>query len=157
MRTIVKNRLHRVCRLWHRIHICVYICINKCIYVCVYIYIYMHIHIDIDMYIYTRTIIQNRLDRVCRFGRRVRWQHPYVGRGWVTAPEPYDVLYKEKRQVDALGVITISRRCFERRCSNQKTPPYHSNLSFVALRNRRPTLLRAPAYRTPSEASPRRR
>jgi len=36
-------------------------------------------------------------------------------------------------------------------------PQYHSNLSFVTLRNRRPTLLRAPAYRTPSEASPRQR
>ena len=36
-------------------------------------------------------------------------------------------------------------------------PPYHSNLIFVTLRNRRPTLLRAPAYRTPSKASPRRR
>ena len=62
-------------------------------------------------------------------------------------------------EVDALGVITISRGCFERCCSksNKKTPPYHSNLSFVALRNRRPTLLRASAYLTPSEASPRRR
>jgi len=59
--------------------------------------------------------------------------------------------------VGALGVITISRECFERCYSNQKTPPYHSNLSFVTLRNRRPTLLRASAYRTPSEASPRRR
>jgi len=28
---------------------------------------------------------------------------------------------------------------------------YHSNLSFVALQNRRPTPLRAPAYCTPSE------
>ena len=35
--------------------------------------------------------------------------------------------------------------------------PYHSNHSFVTLQNQRPTLLRAPAYRTPSEASPRRR
>jgi len=60
-------------------------------------------------------------------------------------------------EVDALGVITISRGCFERCCSNKKAPPYHSNLSFVTLRNRRPTLLRASAYRTPSEASPRRR
>jgi len=25
-------------------------------------------------------------------------------------------------------------------CSNKKTPPYHSNLSFVMLRNGRPTL-----------------
>jgi len=62
-----------------------------------------------------------------------------------------------KGEVDALGVITISRGCFERCCSNKKTPPYHSNLNFVALRTRRPTLLRAPACRTPSEASPRRR
>jgi len=63
-----------------------------------------------------------------------------------------------KREADALGVITISRGCFERCCSNKKTPPYpHSNLSFVTLRSWRPTLLRAPAYRTPSEASPRRR
>ena len=68
--------------------------------------------------------------------------------GWVSSLES---------EVDALGVITISRECFERYCSNRKTPPYHSNLSFVARRNRRPTLLRAPAYRTPSEASPRRR
>ena len=57
-----------------------------------------------------------------------------------------------------MGVITISRGCFERCCSNKKTPPYtHSNLGFVTLRNRRPTLLRVSAYRTPSEASPRRR
>jgi len=62
-----------------------------------------------------------------------------------------------KSEVDALGVRTISPGWFERCCSNQKTPPYHSNLSFVTLRNRRPTLLRAPAYRRPSEASPRRR
>jgi len=62
-----------------------------------------------------------------------------------------------QREVDALGVITICRGCFERCCSNKKTPPYHSNLSFVAFPNRRPTLLRAPAYRTPSEASPWRR
>ena len=61
-----------------------------------------------------------------------------------------------KGEVDALGVILISRG-FERCCSNKKTPPYHSNLSFVTLRIRRPTLLRAPAYRTPSEANPRRR
>jgi len=40
-----------------------------------------------------------------------------------------------KSEVDALGVITISRGCFF--CcsnSNKKTPPYHSNLSFVALK-----------------------
>jgi len=60
-------------------------------------------------------------------------------------------------EVDALGVMTISRACFERCCSNKTTLAYHSNFSFVALRNRRPTLLRAPAYRTLSEASPRRR
>jgi len=60
-------------------------------------------------------------------------------------------------EVDALSVITIFCGRFERCCSNNKTRPYHSNLSFVALRNRRPKLLRAPAYRTPSEASPRRR
>ena len=33
---------------------------------------------------------------------------------------------KIKGEVDALGVITISRGCFERCCNNQKTPPYHS-------------------------------
>jgi len=54
----------------------------------------------------------------------------------------------EKLGVDALGVVTISRGCFERCYSNKKTPPHHSNVSFVTLRNRRPTLLRAPAYRT---------
>jgi len=56
-----------------------------------------------------------------------------------------------------VGVITISRGCFKRCCSNKKTTPYHSNRSLVTLRNRRPTLLRGPAYHTPSEASPRRR
>ena len=35
-----------------------------------------------------------------------------------------------KCEVDALGVITISRGCFERCCSNKKTPPYHANLGF---------------------------
>jgi len=29
-----------------------------------------------------------------------------------------------KSEVDTLGVITISRGCFERCCSNKKTPPY---------------------------------
>ena len=67
-------------------------------------------------------------------------------------------LIYEKGEIDALGVKTIYRGCSERCCSNKKTPPYpHSNRSVVALRNRRPTLLRASAYRTPSEASPRRR
>ena len=56
-----------------------------------------------------------------------------------------------------MGVRTISRGCSERCCSNKNPPPYHSKLNFVALRNRRPTLLRAPVNRTPSEASPRRR
>jgi len=32
-----------------------------------------------------------------------------------------------ERDVDALGVIIISRGCFERCCSNNKTPPRHSN------------------------------
>ena len=36
-----------------------------------------------------------------------------------------------KSEVDALGVITIPRGCFERCCSNKKTPPYHSKLSFL--------------------------
>ena len=37
-----------------------------------------------------------------------------------------------------MGVITIYRGCFERCCSNNKTPPYHSNLRFATLRTRRP-------------------
>jgi len=41
----------------------------------------------------------------------------------------------KKSEVGALGVITISRGCFERCCSNKITPPYRSNLSFVTLRN----------------------
>jgi len=57
----------------------------------------------------------------------------------------------------ALGVITISGGCFERSCSHKKTPPCQSNLNFVTLRTPRPTQLRVSAYRTPSEASPRRR
>jgi len=60
-------------------------------------------------------------------------------------------------EVDVLGVLTISCGCFERSYSNKKTPPYYSHLSFVTLRTRRPTLLRAPVYRTLSEASPWRR
>jgi len=59
-------------------------------------------------------------------------------------------------KVDAVGVITIYRGCFERCCSNKKTPPYHSNLSFATLRTLRQTLLRASAYIGPSEASSRR-
>jgi len=30
-----------------------------------------------------------------------------------------------------LGVVTISRGCFERGCSNKKTPPDHSNGLFL--------------------------
>ena len=60
-------------------------------------------------------------------------------------------------EVDALGVITISRVFLSATAAIRKLPPYHSNLSFPTLGTRRPTLLRAPAYRTPSEASPRRR
>jgi len=56
-----------------------------------------------------------------------------------------------------LGVITITRVCFERSCSNKKTPRYYANLSFSTLRTRRTTLGRAPAYYTASEASSRRR
>jgi len=59
---------------------------------------------------------------------------------------------------DALGDITISRGCFERSCSNKQTPSYRSsNLSFVTLQTPWRTLLRVPAYRTPSKASPLRR
>ena len=78
-------------------------------------------------------------------------------RACLRVAQAWELKTKSKCEVDALGVITISRGCFERCCSNKKTPPYHSNLSFVTLRTRRPTLLRAPAYCTPSEASPRRR
>ena len=59
-------------------------------------------------------------------------------------------------EVDAVGVIATTRGCFERCCSSKKkTPPYHSNFSFTTLGTLRPTLLRASAYRTPSEASSR--
>jgi len=43
----------------------------------------------------------------------------------VAAPQEY-----MNSEVAALGVITIFRGCFERCCSNKKTPLYHSNLSF---------------------------
>ena len=56
-----------------------------------------------------------------------------------------------------MGVITISCGSFESCCINKKTPPQHFNLSFVTLRNRRPTLLRTSVNRTPSEVSPWRR
>jgi len=62
-----------------------------------------------------------------------------------------------KSEVDALGVVTISCGCLSAAAAIRKTPPYRSNRRFATLRNRRPTLLRAPAYRTPSEASSRRR
>ena len=60
-------------------------------------------------------------------------------------------------EVAALGVLTIYRGCFERCCSNKKTPPYPVDLGFATLRTLRPTLLRASAYRTPFEAHSRRR
>jgi len=40
---------------------------------------------------------------------------------------------KKQAEVDALGVITVSRERFERCCSNKKSPPYYSNFSFVTL------------------------
>ena len=134
-----------VCMYWKCRRVC---CANgrkpgltRCIYICMYIYIYIYtcmcVHIYVCVYVYssdTPTITQTCL--LCP------WQETEVFL---------------KCEVDALGVITFLCGCFERCCSNQKTPAYHSNLNFIALRNRRPTLLRAPAYRTPSEASPRRR
>jgi len=62
-----------------------------------------------------------------------------------------------KLEVDVLSVITTSRGCFERCCSNRNTPPYNSKLNFATSRTLRPTLLHASAYRTPPEASSRRR
>ena len=44
---------------------------------------------------------------------------------------------KTKLEVDALGVITLSRRCFERCCSYRKTTLYHPNLRFATLRTLR--------------------
>ena len=66
---------------------------------------------------------------------------PATGSTVRVAPPPglaaAEMTYRRETQneVDALGVITISRGCFERCCSKKTTPPYHSNLSFVALRN----------------------
>ena len=40
-------------------------------------------------------------------------------------------------EVEAVGVKTISRGCFERCGSNKKTPPYHSNKSFLNHINQR--------------------
>jgi len=71
---------------------------------------------------------------------------PRARRATQRHPPPAAAKTHTKSEVDALGFITISCGCFERCCSNKKTPPYHYNLSFVALRNRRRMLLRAPAY-----------
>jgi len=53
--------------------------------------------------------------------------------GWPPSLRAYLEINTEekKRQVAALGVVTISRGCFELCYSNKKTPPYHSNLRFV--------------------------
>ena len=159
-------------------HIYIYIYIYECIYVCVYVYIYIYISKRVT---WARCVV-----RVHPFRRRVRVRAsgacPTADVPRVSPPPPTprtqsaDASWKTTRsqqcqcagevlrrqleknsEVDALGVRTISRGCFERCCSNKKTAPYHSNLSLVMLRNRRPTLRRASAYRTPSETSPRRR
>ena len=39
---------------------------------------YMYIYVHIYAYIYMRTVAEDRLYRVCRVGRRVCRQHPYV-------------------------------------------------------------------------------
>jgi len=44
--------------------------------------------------------------------------------GNTTVPQRADPTQSE---VDAPGVITFTRGCFERCCSNKKSSPYHSN------------------------------
>ena len=50
----------------------------------------------------------------------------------VHASIPTIISTYKKIEVDALSVITISRGCFERCCSNRKNPPYCSNLKIVS-------------------------
>jgi len=53
------------------------------------------------------------------------WKGEPDARGAVVGTQALKLLETQvERGVDALGVITISRGCFERCCSNKKTPPY---------------------------------
>jgi len=109
-------------------------------YIYIYIYICIYIHISLSAF----RLESDDRDKQWTWKRRLASRTQLLRLGACLGPS----LLKQKSEVDALGVITISRGCFERVCSNKETPPYHSNLSFVTLRNRRPTLLRAPAYCT---------
>jgi len=92
--------------------------------------------------------------QIIQLMQRARVRHHHVETGENFKPrQPHGAKYiateighdisqnQATSEVDALGIITISRGCFERCCSNKKTPPCHSNFSFVTLRNRRPILL----------------
>ena len=58
-------------------------------------------------------------------------------------------LVPPKSEVDALGVITISRWCFERCCSNNKTPPIAPFLTLVSARETGGTLAAPPSSSRP--------
>jgi len=81
------------------------------------------------------------------------WRSQY--RVGATPPPP--TTHTLQFEIDALGVNTTFRECFERCCSIMNFPTYHSNLRLATRRALRPTVFRASVYRTPSEASSRRR
>ena len=94
-------------------------------------YIYIHIYISTCIYLHVYIYTYIFLIGVCF---NVPASPATVGgNGWSSIVEQTN---KNKRSVvikfefDALGVITISRGCFERCGSNNKTPPIDSPYLF---------------------------
>ena len=127
-------------------------CVYMYIYICIYTHAYIHAYVSHCNAKSTRAYTSALYVNMNMKARGARHRSFSTCKQQVVA-----TARRLKRKVGVSGVRNISRVCFGRCCSNKKTPPYHSNLSFVRLQNRRPTLLRAPAYRSPCEASPRRR
>jgi len=107
-----------------------------CTYTCIYIYLYININIYIyrEKYMYIYTCIYHIYTYIYKYVYGLTESFPPpVPPPRRAAVSPLRTTWRGgstcgawgKSEVDALGVITISRGCFERCCSNKKNSPIH--------------------------------
>ena len=81
------------------------------------------------MYVYTY-MERERSTYICIYTCRTFLLSRHNGRWLIDSLNTLNQNLNTKREVDALGVITMSPGCLERCCSNKKTPP--SSLTLVS-------------------------
>jgi len=127
---------------------------------CVYISIYMQIYLHGRTSTVVRQLASKQEARSwstaqSRFAAYSNWTSERASGSAAVASVGGGSRHLWKFEVDALGVITISRGCFKRSCSKKETCTYwYNRKTLVQLRSvtRRPMPLRAPALCTLSEA-----